>query len=338
MTPSPPAGAAATSDRAARIRAGDRAAAAQLMRDLDDEIAGATEDLARLYPHTGGALIVGITGMPGVGKSTLVDALIGRYRAAGLPVGVVAVDPSSPFSGGALLGDRIRMQRHATDDGVFIRSLAARGQLGGLSRSTADVASVLDAAGFQRIIIETVGVGQAEVDVMAAADVVVVVTAPGLGDEVQALKAGILEIADVLVVNKGDREGADRAIKDLNTMLELGRRFRAGAPAAAEGADVPIIRTVATSGEGIGELVAAVEKGHAGDQAGLRQARRRRQAEAAVVAIALDMARRAVAEKLGTEAQPGDLGALIDDVAARRRDPHDAARALAAAVLITPPG
>ena len=163
------------------------------MRDLDDGIAGATEELAWLYPRTGRAFVIGVTGMPGVGKSTLVAALIGRYRGAGAQVGVVAVDPSSPFSGGALLGDRVRMQQHATDAGVFIRSLATRGQLGGLSRSTVDVVSVLDAAGFERIIIETVGVGQAEVDVMTAADVVVVATAPGLGDEVQALKAGILE-------------------------------------------------------------------------------------------------------------------------------------------------
>src|SRR5262245_2330344 len=171
MTPPPPAAAAgATGDRAARIRAGDRAAAAQLMRDLDDGIAGATEDLARLYPHTGGARIVGITGMPGVGKSTLVDALIARYRAAGLPVGVVAVDPSSPFSGGALLGDRIRMQRHATDDGVFIRSLAARGQLGGLSRSTTATVAVLDATGFPLVVLVPAEAGREGIDVPNAPD------------------------------------------------------------------------------------------------------------------------------------------------------------------------
>jgi LAO/AO transport system kinase len=310
------------------VLAGDAAAVAQLMRDLDDGIGGAFQDLARLYPYTGRAFVIGITGMPGVGKSTLVDALVARYRAAGHRVGVVAVDPSSPFTGGALLGDRIRMQRHATDDGVFIRSLAARGQLGGLSRS--DVVAVLDAAGFSRILIETVGVGQAEIDVVAAADVAVVVSAPGLGDEVQALKAGILEIADVLVVNKGDRDGADRALRDLTTMLDLARRTRADAPAAG----VALLRTVATTGEGLDDLVAAIDGAHAaGADSGARASRRRQQAEAAIAAIALDVARRAVAAQLGTEARPGPLRALVDDVVARRRDPHDAARAVAAAVL-----
>ena len=196
------------SDLAARVLAGDLRAAARLMRDFDDGIAGAREALAALYGHTGAAFVVGVTGAPGVGKSTLVDALVTVYRATGARVGVVAVDPSSPFSGGALLGDRVRMQRHATDDGVFIRSLATRGQLGGLSRSTSAAVAVLD-AGFPMILVETVGVGQAEIDVARMADAVVVVTAPGLGDGVQALKAGLLEVADVLVVNKGDREGAD---------------------------------------------------------------------------------------------------------------------------------
>jgi LAO/AO transport system kinase len=322
------------SGRAARIRAGDRRAAADLMRDLDDGIDGARDDLGRLFPHTGGAAVVGITGMPGVGKSTLVDALIAVYRAAGETVGVVAVDPSSPFSGGALLGDRVRMQRHATDDGVFIRSLATRGQLGGLSRSTADVIAVLDAAGFARVIVETVGVGQGEVDVMTAADLVVVVTAPGLGDEVQALKAGILEIADVLVVNKGDREGADRAVKDLTTMLDLARGRRGGG-----GPEIAILKTVATTGAGVAELAAAIERARTAD-AEARRARRRRQAEAQVMAIVLAMAgeaaRRALAGPAahgGGDAGGGPLASIVDDVAARRRDPYSAARALADTIL-----
>jgi LAO/AO transport system kinase len=326
------------SERARRILAGDRGAVARLMRDLDDGIGGAAADLAWLYPRTGRAVVVGITGMPGVGKSTLVAALIERHRAAGELVGVVAVDPSSPFSGGALLGDRVRMQRHATDDGVFIRSLATRGQLGGLSRSTVDVVSVLDAAGYGRILVETVGVGQAEVDVMSAVDVVVVVTAPGLGDEVQALKAGILEIADVLVVNKGDREGADRALKDLTTMLQISPRAR---PSSSDGG-VPVLRTVASTGAGVDQLVAAIDHACVPD-AEARTQRRRRQAEAQLLAIAGEMARaslRALLQDQGLldegppheEGRPGALSALVDEVAARRRDPHSAARDLLAAL------
>jgi LAO/AO transport system kinase len=311
----------AGSARAQQVLAGDRGAAARLMRDLDDGIAGATEDLARLYPRTGRAFVIGVTGMPGVGKSTLVSALIGRYRAAGAQVGVVAVDPSSPFSGGALLGDRVRMQQHATDAGVFIRSLATRGQLGGLSRSTVDVVSVLDAAGFDRIIVETVGVGQAEVDVMTAADVVVVATAPGLGDEVQALKAGILEIADVLVVNKADREGADRAAKDLTTMLDLAQRGR-GTPA---GTAVPVLKTIAATGAGIEALVQAIDAARPTAPES-RVERRRRQAEAQVLAIAGELGRLALRGLLD------EAPALVDDVAARRRDPYGAAAELVAAL------
>ena len=216
-----------------------------LMRALDDDLPGAREALRAIYPHGGRAFVVGVTGAPGVGKSTLVDALVGAARARGERVAVVAVDPSSPFSGGALLGDRVRMQRHATDDGVFIRSLATRGQQGGLSRSTTAAVAVLDAAGFPLVFVETVGAGQAEIDVADAADAVIVVTAPGLGDEVQALKAGLLEIADVLVVNKGDRDGADRADGRSDDDAGAG-----GAPVAARGAAARRARADSRVGDG----------------------------------------------------------------------------------------
>ena len=323
------------SPRAQQVLAGDRGAMARLMRDLDDGVAGAAEDLAWLYPHAGRAFVVGVTGMPGVGKSTLVAALIGRYRDAGAQVGVVAVDPSSPFSGGALLGDRVRMQQHATDEGVFIRSLATRGQLGGLSRSTADVVSVLDAAGFQRVVIETVGVGQAEVDVMTAADVVVVVSAPGLGDEVQALKAGILEIADVLVVNKADREGAGRAVKDLTTMLELAHRGGAGRERHLGEAGVPVLETVATAGTGVADLVEVIDRVRS-TVPERRVARRRRQVEAQLLAIAGQLARGQLARLLGTAEAPGPLTHLVDDVATRHRDPAGAAGELLSALASAP--
>lgn len=238
-----------------QVLAGDVRTAARLMRDLDDRAPGALTALKELFPHTGKAYIVGITGNPGAGKSTVVDSLIAHYRALGEKVGVVCVDPTSPFSGGAILGDRIRMQRHALDAGVFIRSLATRGHLGGLSRSTFDVAHVLDAMGFERILIETVGVGQDEVEVMKAAHTTVVVTVPGLGDDIQAIKSGLLEVADVLVVNKADREGADRTERDLLHMLDL--------RAHGERKEVEIVRTIATkglaAGSGIAEMAAAIE-------------------------------------------------------------------------------
>lgn len=258
----------------AAILAGDVRSGARLMRDLDDRRPEALTALKALYPHTGKGYVIGITGNPGAGKSTVVDALIAHYRATGVAdpgratgvadpggaagerVGVVCVDPTSPFSGGAILGDRIRMQRHALDPGVFIRSLATRGHLGGLSRSSFDVAHVLDAMGYQRILIETVGVGQDEVEVMKAAHTTVVVTVPGLGDDIQAIKAGLLEVADVLVVNKSDREGADRTERDLLNMLDL--------RATGERKEVEIVRTIATrgtaEGSGIIELGAAIER------------------------------------------------------------------------------
>jgi len=205
------------------ILAGRPRAIARCIRDLEDDPFRTHQVLKKLYPHTGRAYLIGLTGSPGVGKSTLVDRLISRFRSQGLSVGVAAVDPTSPFSGGALLGDRVRMQRHATDEGVFIRSLATRGAFGGLAPAAKGAVQVLDAAGFDRIIIETVGVGQDEVDIMGLAHTTLVITVPGLGDGVQALKAGILEIADILAVNKADRPGVEQTIQELTSMLELNR-------------------------------------------------------------------------------------------------------------------
>lgn len=298
----------------AGVLAQDVRAIARLMRAADDRQPSAVEALRRLYAHTGRAFVVGVTGNPGAGKSTVVDALTTRLRARGERVGIVAVDPSSPFSGGAVLGDRIRMQRHALDEDVFIRSLATRGQMGGLSRSTADVVSVLDAAAFGVIFIETVGVGQDETDVMSLADTTVVVTVPGLGDEVQALKAGLLEIADVLLVNKADHEGADRAVRDLTTMLGLRN--------AARG-EVELLTAVATRGEGMDALWAAIERHRDRQRAGDGwQVRRLAQAQRRVQDIVAEGIRHQVDQRA---ALAGGVEALAAHVAARRRDPYTVA-------------
>jgi len=238
---------------AQRILEGEIRAAARLMRDIDDGMASAVAELKQLYPHTGRAFILGITGPPGAGKSTLTDKLIAAYRALGKRVAVVAIDPTSPFTGGAILGDRIRMNRHSTDDGVFIRSLGTRGNLGGLSRSTNDIVSVFDAMGWDVVIVETVGVGQDEVDIVRTAHTSLVVMVPGLGDDIQAIKAGILEIGDLFVVNKADRDGADRTVRDLEMMLEMNH--------PPQGAWwPPVLRTVAQHNEGIDALVTKIEE------------------------------------------------------------------------------
>ncbi|UPU34489.1 methylmalonyl Co-A mutase-associated GTPase MeaB [Geomonas paludis] len=240
---------------AERVLDGDIRAAARLMRDIDDRFKSAIEELKTLYPHTGNAYIIGITGPPGAGKSTLVDQIVSAYRKKDLLVGVVAIDPTSPFSGGAILGDRIRMNRHADDAGVFIRSLATRGALGGLSRSTTDVVNVMDAMGMDVIVIETVGVGQDEVDIVSTAHTTVVVMVPGLGDDIQAIKAGILEIGDVFVVNKADRDGAERTARELTTMLEMKHPD-------ADGWAPRVLQTEGARGVGIEELVQEFDAHH----------------------------------------------------------------------------
>lgn len=256
------------------IRAGNRLALARAMSRVEDEHADAHALLRALYSSTGQAHIIGVTGAPGTGKSTLVTTLAQAYRAAGLTVGIVAIDPTSPFTGGAILGDRVRMRALSGDAGVFVRSMATRGSLGGLSKTTGDVVTLLDAAGFERIIVETVGVGQAEVAIASTAHTTLVVEAPGLGDEVQAIKAGILEIADILVVNKADRPGADRTIKALEMMLELengGPRVMRHhgqllqmAPASLNTEStarwqVTVLKTVATNNEGVEALRDQIE-------------------------------------------------------------------------------
>jgi LAO/AO transport system kinase len=293
---------------------GDVRAAARLMRLIDDAQPAAEAELRALFPRTGRAQLVGITGNPGAGKSTIVDRLIAHVRGLGKTVGVVAVDPTSPFTGGAILGDRIRMQDHALDPGVFIRSLATRGQLGGLSRATSDCVRVLDAMGKDVVIVETVGVGQDEVEVCRLAHTTVVVVVPGLGDDLQAIKAGILEVADLFCVNKADREGADRTVRDLRQMLEL----------SAKDHEVAIVKCVATEGQGIAELWDAIQAHYSFLKSGPGLLQRETlRARSELLEILRERMLRAAVERL--TAQGAHLDELALRIARREIDPYGVA-------------
>ena len=302
-----------STDLIARARDGDKRSIARLLTLVENDEPGSADVLRELYPKTGSARVVGITGPPGGGKSTLVNRLSGAYRERSDRVAVVAVDPSSPFSGGALLGDRIRMQERALDEGVYIRSMASRGHAGGLARATARVVNVLDALGFETVLVETVGVGQEEVDVVRVVDTVCLVTVPGLGDDIQAIKAGVLEIADVLVVNKADRPGADETARDLAQMLTLGKLRTTWKP--------PIVRTVAASGDGVAELVDAIERHRAwAAESGERERRRRDAARAEVEELLRD----ALVKRLRDRVGDGRVEAAVAKVADRVVDPYAA--------------
>jgi LAO/AO transport system kinase len=329
-----------------RVLEGDVRAASRLMRQIDDSVPEATQSLRALFPKTGRAYVIGITGSPGAGKSTLTDRVIAAFRAQGKTVGVIAVDPTSPFTGGAILGDRIRMQGHATDPGVFIRSLATRGNLGGLSRATGDCLRVMDAMGRDVILVETVGVGQDEIDIAQLAHTTVVVLVPGMGDDIQAIKAGILEVADLFVVNKADLDGADRVVRELRSMLELRHAVSAprmdhdelhrmkGAAAPKRAAptewEPPILKTVAAKNEGVDALVEAVAAHRSYlETTGGKERRERTRAATQFVALLRDRLLKAGLERL--EREKGNLDAVAAKIARLEADPYALADELAGA-------
>jgi LAO/AO transport system kinase len=295
-----------------RVRSGDARALARAISLVENHGAHSIEVLKHLFPFSGRATLIGMTGAPGAGKSTLVDQMAREYRKQRKTIGIIAVDPTSPFSGGAILGDRIRMQAHYADPGIYIRSMATRGSLGGLASTTADVATVIDASGRDLVMIETVGVGQDEVDIVGLADVTVVVLVPGMGDDVQTIKAGIMEIADVFVINKADRDGAERVEREIRAMQSLSVRSDSWVP--------PIVKTVATEGGGISDVVSAIEQyreylieGSAGDHRRVANWRKR------ITEMLRDaLFRRVVVDYLGD----GEADRLAAEVAEHKRDPY----------------
>ncbi|MBI5572822.1 MAG: methylmalonyl Co-A mutase-associated GTPase MeaB [Desulfomonile tiedjei] len=307
---------------------GDVRATARLIRRIDDGERDVFTELAKLYRHAGKAHVIGFTGSPGVGKSTLVDRVVAKYREDGKTVGILAVDPTSPFTGGAILGDRIRMQRHFLDDGVFIRSMATRGKFGGLTRSTADAIVVLDAMGKDAIIVETVGVGQDEVEIVHNAHTTVLVTVPGMGDDIQAIKAGLMEIGDIFVVNKADREGAGKTIRELKMMLQMSlERYQAG------GWFPPVLESVAAEDRGVDELYRAIvdHRAHleAHNRDKLISVERHRAANQLLDLLKENLMDTAL-ERLGGTDTVNDL---VNEIVARRTDPYAASQELVKRLL-----